>query len=1296
MNKIQGRIFRALFLTVALLGVSAPSFAYHFPWDQGHDTTDWNDGQPPGPCEGDQCDPCKSTGSPVYVPTGHFIWTESDIALAGRPSLKISRTYNSHDPRTGIFGKGWSSSCDPSLTKVVDADGTVSYVLRKASGKRHEYKATGAGKFKSNGQRNSVAVVGSMRRLTDTAGNYREFNSAGLLVKSVDASGVGISYSYDAQGRIQKISSDARSISLVYNTSGFVSSIRDHSGRTWSYDYDVSGNLVSVTDPLGGVRTFEYIEYQDSSDGFTYQQLTKITDESGRVVTEVVYSGNKVTSYTEGSDQYTYTYDTANKITTKRNRDYKQWRFKYNDDQVITEKTDPSGNTEYYSYNSDGKLISFTDKLNQTWQSSYDEQGRKVSTTLPSSRQSQMVYSGDSPKPIKLISPSGAESKVEYDDELRPVAVTDAKGRRSVLVYDEKGNVLKSQSPTGLTNTFTYNSMGLLLTATDPLGNVASFSYDSLGRMTSQTDAEGRTTQYEYDALDRPVKTTNALGQVSYSEYDAVGRPLSFTDPAGNVTSWQYDIYGRLDKEIRPDLRETAYNYNQASVLTQIDRFDGKTESFGYDANYRMTSHSVAGDTINVNYNARGDVTSVNNTVGTISYLYDADGRVTGESQLGLGLTYAYDQNGARSSLAFMGEDYQYHRDVTGSITSLETSAGTFEFAYDGNGVVYQTALPNGLSEHYTFDAAYNLTRIATGNDALDYQRDKTGLITQKSVNGESVNYAYDQITRLTQAGSQTYNYDAAGNNLNGGAQYDADTHQLLDNNSFTFEYDESGNLTKQTSADGTEVKEFTYNRRNQLTNYNVYQNTINVQAFSFKYDALGRRYEKTEDGITKRYLYDGSDIVAILDDTNSVVSTLVHSSSIDTPLSITTNGDTYYYHRDHQGSIIALTDASGTTVESYEYTPYGETRKTASVETGNPYGFTGREYDADDLYYYRARYYAPSLQRFITQDPIELAAGDYNFYRYVMNDPVNQTDSSGMILDTIVDLGFILYDLYRLVKDNVINDCDNLGENLAALGADVGGLLVPFATGGGAAVRSAKYAKKLNIYCCFSPGTLVHSVDGLKAIDELREGDLVLSKSEETGEIDWKKVTEIIVDKHRPSYKIKFDFENGKQQEVLVTPEHPFWVVSSGWLEVSDIKIGMEVLTHSGTLGKVVEIVSDKQLSTTYNLEVEDFHTYFIGVEGIWVHNSCLPSVKKAVNSNLGHATERAVERGIYPDAKSAAEGLKNLTNDISKNGFPRGTIPDTAHADRVLVPVGSNGLAVYQVGKNGTAKLKTTLNRR
>ncbi len=106
----------------------------------------------------------------------------------------------------------------------------------------------------------------------------------------------------------------------------------------------------------------------------------------------------------------------------------------------------------------------------------------------------------------------------------------------------------------------------------------------------------------------------------------------------------------------------------------------------------------------------------------------------------------------------------------------------------------------------------------------------------------------------------------------------------------------------------------------------------------------------------------------------------------------------------DALGSITEVTDESGAVVERYQYDVYGAVTiydgswvtLTASA-IGNPYLFTGRRFDPESgNYYYRARYYSPSLGRFLSQDPIGYAAGDANLYRYVLNRPTNLADPSG------------------------------------------------------------------------------------------------------------------------------------------------------------------------------------------------------------------------------------------------------------------------------------------------------------
>jgi RHS repeat-associated protein len=125
----------------------------------------------------------------------------------------------------------------------------------------------------------------------------------------------------------------------------------------------------------------------------------------------------------------------------------------------------------------------------------------------------------------------------------------------------------------------------------------------------------------------------------------------------------------------------------------------------------------------------------------------------------------------------------------------------------------------------------------------------------------------------------------------------------------------------------------------------------------------------------------------------------------------------------DALGSAIALTYSSGTLQTLYTYEPFGNTTS-AGAASANLLQYTGRENDGTGLYYYRARYYSPKLQRFISEDPIlapsaplsvglcskgnvtpwllpGMATSDLsqfvNPYAYVTNNPLRLTDPSGL-----------------------------------------------------------------------------------------------------------------------------------------------------------------------------------------------------------------------------------------------------------------------------------------------------------
>jgi len=168
----------------------------------------------------------------------------------------------------------------------------------------------------------------------------------------------------------------------------------------------------------------------------------------------------------------------------------------------------------------------------------------------------------------------------------------------------------------------------------------------------------------------------------------------------------------------------------------------------------------------------------------------------------------------------------------------------------------------------------------------------------------------------------------------------------------------------------------------------------------NYVYDAEGRRIEKKYDGRTVlKYVYDGDRCLAEYDASNNLRRRYIYGPGVDKPICmIETMGSyagTYYYHFDGSGNVVALTNASGNTVEVYEYDVYGKVGATDASHP-NRFMFTGREFDKETgLYYYRARYYKPEIGRFLQVDPVGYGAG-MNLYRYCRNNPWNMTDPFG------------------------------------------------------------------------------------------------------------------------------------------------------------------------------------------------------------------------------------------------------------------------------------------------------------
>ena len=269
--------------------------------------------------------------------------------------------------------------------------------------------------------------------------------------------------------------------------------------------------------------------------------------------------------------------------------------------------------------------------------------------------------------------------------------------------------------------------------------------------------------------------------------------------------------------------------------------------------------------------------------------------------------------------------------------------------------------------------------------------------------------YAYNAASELTTVthkqgtttlATLTYTYDGAGNRLQTGgtfartnvppaltsATYNANNQQTAFGTT-TETYDLNGNLATSTETGVTTT--YTWNARNQLTGISRTGLTT-----SFTYDSFGRRTGKTINGTTTNFLYDGLNPVQEKNGA-TVTANLLIGLSIDEFFTRTDSVGVRALLPDALGSTVALGDSAGALQTQYTYEPFGITTQTGAASTSS-YKFTGREDDGTELYHYRARYYQPRLQRFISEDPVGLKAGP-NLYLYVWDNPFRFNDPIGL-----------------------------------------------------------------------------------------------------------------------------------------------------------------------------------------------------------------------------------------------------------------------------------------------------------
>ena len=667
-------------------------------------------------------------------------------------------------------------------------------------------------------------------------------------------------------------------------------------------------------------------------------------------------------------------YDAAGRVSKQTQADSGTWLFAYTTSSgVITQTTvtDPRGKVTATRFNGQGYGLNQTDGQGQTTTSTRNTATNQIMNTTDSLDRTTTFEYDAAGNVTKITDPNNQPTRFEYEPTFNRVTkITDALNQVTEFTYDPtNGNLLTTKDPLNHVTTITYNAFGQpttvqgpipaeppttfaydvngnLITTTDPLGNATQRAYDQVSRLVNLTDPRQLQTQFRYDGLNRVTEIADARQGITRFDYDLNGNLLEVKDAKAQPTAYTYDSMDRLFTRKDALNRQEGYQYDPFGNLTQFTDRKNQQSTFGYDnLNRRISASYADSSSTTFTYDAVGRLMRATDTApgaGVIDFFYDTLDRLILEVTPQGAVAYEYDAIGRRTKMTVAGQapvTYQY--DAASRLTQVAQGTLVVELGYDNANRRTSLMYPNGTSTTYTYDNASRLLSITHNGPS--------GVI-------ESLTYSYDATgnrTNLTRANSTASLLPAAVSS----ATYDAANEQT----SFagaTLTYDQNGSLT----SDGTNT--YTWDSRNRLTSISGSTTT------TFSYDSLGRRISKTIGGVSSQFLYDGSDIVQEIGG-SSVGASYLRSLNIDEPFVRQTSVGNEFYHVDALGSTLDLSNQTGAVQTSYQYEAFGKTTTTST--SSNPFQFTGRENDGTGLYYYRARYYSPGLQRFFSEDPLSL-----------------------------------------------------------------------------------------------------------------------------------------------------------------------------------------------------------------------------------------------------------------------------------------------------------------------------------
>ncbi|WP_238581045.1 RHS repeat-associated core domain-containing protein [Streptomonospora alba] len=761
-----------------------------------------------------------------------------------------------------------------------------------------------------------------------------------------------------------------------FNSSGWATARSDRNGNKIDLRYTTGGNLASATDTQGRTTRVEWDEENI--------RPTRLIDPTGETAAAYEYSG---------------------------------------DSHQPSTLVDRAGQEIDFGY-TDGYLTSITDATGATWQLSYDTQGRVTSLTAPTEDGGATTEFDHGDGETTVTDPNGGESVFEFDDQGRQTTATDQVDNSRSQEWTANSDVATTTDALDASVTYDYDNANNLIGTELPTGAETSIGYaDSANptKPTSVTSPDGDEHTITYDQAGNPLRyrSTDEDITVASLSYNGNGTVASVTDGNLNRTTYDYDAAGNMVKLEEPGpIGAMTYTYDALSRVTSVTDGNGVKLEYGYDKLDRVVSISRDGELIqSTTYDGNGRTTATHTDQASLSYTYDGRGdllkTVRSDADGEEKTTYAYDAAGNLTEMTELGATTTYTYDAAFRLDELTDPTGaTTAFDYDENNRRTGIEHPDGATQSKDYDESGRLTSLEATNAAgeivtkasYSYDNDgsDSGQLQSTTVDGETEDYTYDGMDRLTSDGETDYTYDDAGNLLSAGG--DEFTYNNADQATQArgdeLAHDKAGNLVEKAGA------QLQYSPTNQWTKTDTAQGDLQT---SISYDTANSTQVR---GIT--------DIKGDTRIDRQVVNTALGISDIasdgertryvrdpnGTLISMIDGADDtrYHYTTDHQSSVLSVTQAGSEAdapAVDYDYTPYGQTTTNAAGDADtraaglNPFTYTGAYQFQNGTLHLGHRFFSPGINQFTQPDP---SRQERNNYTYAGCDPINNTDPTGLM----------------------------------------------------------------------------------------------------------------------------------------------------------------------------------------------------------------------------------------------------------------------------------------------------------